>query len=79
MIREVIPTGAFKRDYKRLSKSPKYDLSLLKATVNLLVKNHKLSTQYRDHALVGNWKDHREYHIQPDWSLIYRIEPQASF
>ncbi|MCU0288190.1 MAG: type II toxin-antitoxin system YafQ family toxin [Acidobacteria bacterium] len=22
----------------------------------------------------GNWKDHMECHIEPDWLLIYRID-----
>ena len=26
----------------------------------------------RDHDLTGNWRGHRECHIQPDWLLIYR-------
>lgn len=30
----------------------------------------------RDHALIGNWKDCRDYHIKPDLVLIYR-KPDA--
>lgn len=75
MTRKIIPTNAFKHDYKRLSKSNKHNLDMLKAAVNLLANGHELSTQYRDHTLIGNWKDHRECHLQPDWLLIYRIEP----
>ena len=26
----------------------------------------------RDHALIGEWKDHRDCHIRPDLVLIYR-------
>ncbi|WP_233428192.1 type II toxin-antitoxin system YafQ family toxin [Bifidobacterium myosotis] len=33
-----------------------------------------LSTKYRDHALVNNWKGYREIHIEGNWLLIYRIE-----
>lgn len=33
-----------------------------------------LSTKYRDHALVNNWKGYREIHIEADWLLIYRIK-----
>jgi len=32
-----------------------------------------LKTSYRDHPLSGNWKNHRDCHIEPDWILIYRI------
>ena len=27
-----------------------------------------------DHDLTGNWRGHRECHIQPNWLLIYRVE-----
>jgi len=33
-----------------------------------------LPPENRDHDLTGNWRGHRECHIQPDWLLIYRIE-----
>ncbi len=31
------------------------------------------STIENDHPLVGNWANHRECHIAPDWLLIYQI------
>jgi mRNA interferase YafQ len=31
-----------------------------------------LPERYRDHALAGNYIDHRECHISPDWLLIYQ-------
>lgn len=34
----------------------------------------RLDTQYRDHALKGNWLGYRELHIEDDWLLIYCIE-----
>ncbi|MDY3707167.1 MAG: type II toxin-antitoxin system YafQ family toxin, partial [Treponema berlinense] len=30
--------------------------------------------KYHDHELEGNWKNHRECHIKPDWLLIYQIK-----
>ncbi len=29
--------------------------------------------KYKDHALKGDYKGHRECHISPDWLLIYKI------
>ena len=29
--------------------------------------------KYQDHALAGDYRGHRECHIQPDWLLIYKI------
>ena len=31
-----------------------------------------LEPRYRDHALSGDWKDHRDCHLKPDLVLIYR-------
>jgi mRNA interferase YafQ len=31
-----------------------------------------LPVRYVDHALVGEWKDHRDCHIRPDLAPIYR-------
>jgi len=32
-----------------------------------------LDAKHRDHKLLGDYRDHREYHIEPDWLLIYRV------
>ncbi len=29
---------------------------------------------YRDHPLRGIWKSYREFHIEPEWLLIYRVK-----
>ena len=42
----------------------------------MLVANKVLPWRYRDHALVGDWSDHRDCHIRPDLILIYR-KPDA--
>ncbi|MDQ1300610.1 MAG: mRNA interferase YafQ [Chloroflexota bacterium] len=63
---------SFRRDVKRLLRQG-FDLSKLETTVETLVAQRPLDEQYRDHSLIGNWKGHRECHIQPDWLLIYRL------
>ena len=50
------------------------DISRLEAVVETLAAQEPLDERFRDHALIGNWKGHRECHIQPDWLLIYRNE-----
>ncbi|MBS4846515.1 MAG: type II toxin-antitoxin system YafQ family toxin [Burkholderiales bacterium] len=32
---------------------------------------------FKDHALIGNWINHRELHIQPYWLLIYSETPES--
>ncbi|MBS0620967.1 MAG: type II toxin-antitoxin system YafQ family toxin [Verrucomicrobia bacterium] len=65
-------TSQFKRDLKLAMKRGK-DMELIKEIMTQLAKGVPLQAKYRDHKLSGNFKDHRECHIEPDWLLIYRI------
>jgi mRNA interferase YafQ len=38
----------------------------------VLANDHELVEKHRDHALSGNWSDHRDCHMKPDLILIYR-------
>ncbi|MEI8300841.1 MAG: type II toxin-antitoxin system YafQ family toxin [Chlamydiota bacterium] len=67
---ELDYTNQFKKDLK-LSKKRGKDLGKLEKIVDLLLKEHPLLENHRDHFLSGNYKDHRECHIEPDWLLIY--------
>jgi mRNA interferase YafQ len=67
-------TIQFKKDYKKLKKQNK-DLSKLRIVIEQLVERQSLGPEYRDHQLTGNWKGHRDCHIEPDWILIYRLTP----
>lgn len=60
---------------ERLQTSQKQnkDIKKLKALVNVLISGENLNPKYRDHQLTGNWKGHRDCHIEPDWLLIYQI------
>lgn len=73
-MRAIERTGRFKRDYKRESKGAyKNTIALdLIVVLKLLVADKALPTRYRDHPLVGEWKDHRDCHLKPDLILIYR-------
>ena len=65
-------TTQFKKDFKRIKKQNK-DLSKLRIVIEQLVEGQTLGPKYRDHPLTGNWKGHRDCHIEPDWILIYRL------
>ena len=68
----VKPTAAFKKDYK-LAMKRGLKIELLDAAIEKLAMGEPLPGENRDHELGGNWKGHRECHIQSDWLLIYRI------
>ena len=65
-------TSAFKRDYKLMLKRH-LSVEKLHAIVDKLRNGEALPPENRDHPLVGNWANHRECHIAPDWLLIYQI------
>ena len=67
-------TSKFKRDFKRESKGRHreiLDAAFVEVLVALLEKQ-PLAEKHRDHALTGQWHDHRDCHIKPDLILIYR-------
>lgn len=75
MVLEIFYTTKFKKDFKRMKKRNK-DLQKLKIVIQNLVNQEVLPLKYCDHSLVGNYVDHRECHIEPDWILIYKIVEQ---
>lgn len=65
-------TTIFKKDLKRAIKRG-FDIKLLDYIVEKLLCGEDLPEKNKDHALMGDWKNHRECHIEPDWLLVYRI------
>ena len=73
-MRAIERTGQFKRDYKREKKrlhraTLDADLFLI---LSALAGDQPLAFRHRDHALSGDWHDHRDCHVKPDLVLIYR-------
>lgn len=67
-------TSQFKRDYKRENKGQHratLDADIM-PIITALANDQPLTPQHRDHALIGNWKAHRDCHIKPDLVLIYQ-------
>lgn len=68
-------TSQFKRDYKR-EKKGRHRTTLepdLRKILQALTNHQPLADKHRDHALSGDWKDHRDCHVRPDLVLIYRV------
>jgi len=65
----------FLKDWERLSRSGRFDLSRLKEAMLLLIaKDGPLGPEWLDHALKGEWRDYRECHIGGDFLLIYKLD-----
>ena len=65
-------TAQFERDLRLLQRRGK-DIEKLKQLLAALINEEPLAEPYRDHPLKGNYKNRRECHLEPDWSLIYRL------
>ena len=69
---KIRPTVKFQKDLKIIQKRG-YNISLLTDVLNILANGEKLPRKYKDHNLIGNYKNCRECHITPEWLLIYEI------
>lgn len=78
-MRKIDRHGQFKRDYKREAKGRHGKMldALLAPIIMALANDEPLEPRHRDHALTGEWKDHRDCHVRPDLVLIYRL-PDAT-
>ena len=73
--RRVDYSRQFLKDWKRLSRSGRYDMHRLKTVMLLLIANDApLGPEWRDHALKGSWVLYRECHVGGDFLLIYRVD-----
>lgn len=71
-------TKTFLKDWQRLSHSGRYDMVRLKDAMLILIANDApLGAEWLDHALKGQWSDHRECHIGGDFLLIYQVQGNA--
>ncbi len=68
MIKSILRTPRFKRDYKAPVKGH-YNMGLFEAVVRMLVAQDAdvLKTRCCNHALKGEWSGCRELHISGDW------------
>jgi mRNA interferase YafQ len=66
-------TNAFKKDIK-LAKKRGLDMTALRFVMTEIASEKSLVAKYRNHKLTGNWKEHCECHISPDWLLVYKLQ-----
>jgi mRNA interferase YafQ len=65
----------FLKDWQRLTHSGRYNMRQMKEVMLLLIANDgPLGAEWRDHALTGDWSDHRECHVGGDFLLVYRLD-----
>ena len=70
-------TKTFRKDWERLSRSGRYDMSRPKQVMLLLIANDgPLGPEWLDHPLKGNWAGHRECHVGGDFLLAYTLDDE---
>jgi mRNA interferase YafQ len=57
-------TTQFKRDLK-LARKRKKDMAALQQIMKKIEHEENLNPKLKDHPLTGNWKAHRELHVEP--------------
>lgn len=74
-MRKIRQANSFKRDLKKVTKRAK-NLEKLYVIVEKLAKGIELEPRHRAHRLIGNYVDKMEYHIEPDWLLVYEVNDE---
>jgi mRNA interferase YafQ len=67
-------TGRFEKEFRLAVRRGK-DVSKLQAVMRALVQEVPLDPRLRDHALKGEFAGRRECHVEPDWLLMYKLDP----
>jgi mRNA interferase YafQ len=68
-------TKPFRKELKLMEKRIK-NINKLGVVINMLIQEIPLLPAHEDHPLHGKYKGKREYHVEPDWLLIYRIDTE---
>ncbi|MDR0652244.1 MAG: type II toxin-antitoxin system YafQ family toxin [Synergistaceae bacterium] len=66
------PSTAFRNEIQRLARRGK-DITKIFTPLLTLLNGQILPPQYMDHPLKGRWVGYRDFHIESDWIVVYRI------
>ena len=72
-MRTPVLEAKFRRDVKLAQRRGK-DMSKLRAAISLLIEDKPLPLRMKDHPLSGDWEHHRDFHLEPGWLLLYKID-----
>ncbi|MDR1741419.1 MAG: type II toxin-antitoxin system YafQ family toxin [Synergistaceae bacterium] len=65
-------TPRFKKEFKQAVARGRNIIKMFQPMAALL-NGQPLPPQYEDHPLKGNWSGYRDFHVEDDWIVIYRI------
>jgi mRNA interferase YafQ len=70
-MRDIIRKKQFKKDFQSIARTG-VNLERFAEAVTTLQRGDALPAHFRDHSLIGNWRDFRECHLAGDLLLIYQ-------
>jgi len=65
-------TNQFQKDLKLMARRGK-PAEKFKEVASRLIAQLPLDAHFRNHKLMGNYKNRWECHLEPDWLLIYKL------
>jgi mRNA interferase YafQ len=72
---KLFRTKTFKKDYQKLKiNDQQYEKYI--SYLYLLLNEKQLPPEAKDHRLIGNYSDFREFHVSGDVLVIYCIEDE---
>ena len=81
---KTVATNRYEKELKLMIKRGKdlnkldYLLEILEANINKGIEHHLLLPEkYCLHKLIGKYKGYWEYHIEPDWLLVYYLDNEV--
>ena len=77
-MRSLDITNQYKKDLRRSVRQGRKNTDALDDIILLLLNDETIPERNKDHELSGNWKGHREIHIEFDWLLIYKKPDPAT-
>ncbi|MBI4268299.1 type II toxin-antitoxin system YafQ family toxin [Candidatus Uhrbacteria bacterium] len=76
-MRSLFRRKQFKKDFKKISRNPRFDRSELEHLLTHLLSGEMLEAHYRNHLLSGEFANCYECHVQSDVLLIYSIDEEC--
>jgi mRNA interferase YafQ len=78
MMLEFRYSSSFRKDIRQAAFQGR-DVMKIIPPLAFLLNNRPLPPQYRDHPLKGKWVGYRDFHIEPDWVVIYQINEDCLY
>lgn len=73
---KLFRTKTFLKEYRKIKFTDKLYLKYI-LFIGSLLREEPLPPEAKDHALKGNWRDCREFHVSGDLLVVYRIKEET--